>query len=67
MFVNIMKFVFGAFCLIGFLVVLGTAGADCDGKCMENSLTIGEIIEYTLYGIALIAIGAFGLVKMNEV
>lgn len=67
MFVNIMKFVFGAFCAIGFLMVLGVAGADCDGKCMERALTIGETIEYTLYGIVLIAIGAFGLIKMSEV
>lgn len=28
---------------LAFFMVLGTAGADCDGKCMENSLTLGEI------------------------
>ena len=22
---------------MGFFILLGTAGADCDGKCMENS------------------------------
>lgn len=29
--------------VLAFFMVLGTAGADCDGKCMENSLTMGEI------------------------
>jgi len=28
---------------LAFFMVIGTAGSDCDGKCMENSLTLGEI------------------------
>ena len=23
---------------VGIFIVLGTAGADCDGKCMENAM-----------------------------
>lgn len=60
------KFVFGLMIAAGFLLVIGTAGADCDGKCMENSLTIGEIIQFMFYGIILIAIGAFGMLKVSE-
>lgn len=65
--ITVIKFVFGAMIVAGMLIVLGTAGADCDGKCMENSLTLGEILEYTFYGIALIVVGAFGLNKVSEV
>jgi hypothetical protein len=65
--ITVMKFVFGLLVACGFIVVLGTAGADCDGKCMENALTIGEIMQYTFYGIVMIAVGAFGLIKMSEV
>lgn len=35
---------------LGFFLVLGTAGADCDGACMENSLTLGEIALYMFMG-----------------
>ena len=34
---------------LSFFVILGTAGADCDGDCMENSLTITQ----TLLNIAM--------------
>ena len=30
-------------CIVGMLAVIGTAGADCDGKCMENALSLTEI------------------------
>lgn len=65
--IKAIKFLFGVMIAVGFFVVLGTAGADCDGKCMERALTIAQILEYTFYGVALMALGAFGLYKMNEV
>lgn len=37
--------VFGGILMaLAFFMIIGTAGSDCDGKCMENSLTIGEIL-----------------------
>ena len=48
---------------IGFFILLGTAGADCDGKCMENSLTIVQIMEGVLMGVGLMMLGTFFVVK----
>ena len=48
---------------IGFFILLGTAGADCDGKCMENSLTIVQIMEGVLMGIGLMVLGTFFVMK----
>ena len=60
-----MKYVFGAMIAVGFLMVLGAAGNDCDGKCMENAAPIGELLKMVGYGIALAAAGTFGLLKTN--
>ena len=48
---------------IGFFILLGTAGADCDGKCMENSLTVVQIMEGVFMGIGLMMLGTFFVVK----
>lgn len=40
---KLFKFTGGFLMAFAFFFVLGTAGADCDGKCMENSLTLSEI------------------------
>mgnify|MGYP000717568198 FL=1 len=48
---------------IGFFILLGTAGADCDGKCMENSLTIVQIMEGVFMGIGLMMVGTYFVMK----
>jgi len=48
---------------IGFFILLGTAGADCDGKCMENSLTIVEMMQGVFMGIALMMVGTYFVMK----
>jgi len=48
---------------IGFFILLGTAGADCDGKCMENSLTIVQIMEGVFMGIGLMMLGTYFVMK----
>ena len=60
-----MKYVFGTMIAVGFVMVLGAAGNDCDGKCMENAAPIGELLKMVGYGIALVAAGTFGLLKTN--
>jgi hypothetical protein len=60
-----MKYVFGTMIAVGFVMVLGAAGNDCDGKCMENAAPIGELLKMVGYGIALAAAGTFGLLKTN--
>jgi|TARA_B110000503_G_scaffold112908_1_gene169403 hypothetical protein len=60
-----MKYVFGTMVAVGFLMVLGAAGNDCNGKCMENAAPIGELLKMVGYGIAVAAAGTFGLLKTN--
>ena len=48
---------------IGFFILLGTAGADCDGKCVENSLTIVQIMEGVFMGIGLMMVGTYFVMK----
>lgn len=60
------KFVLGMLIGMGFVLVLGAAGSDCDGDCMENAMPLGTLILYSLGGITMIAVGAFGLINMND-
>ena len=60
-----MKYVFGTMVAVGFLMILGAAGNDCDGKCMAQAAPIGELLKMIGYGIALAAAGTFGLLKTN--
>jgi len=39
---------------MGVLMILGAAGADCDGKCMDNALTLSEMLAWFGYGLAAI-------------
>jgi len=48
---------------VGFFILLGTAGADCDGKCMENALTITQIVEGVFMGIGIMALGIYFVMK----
>ena len=43
--------------ITGIVMMAGSAG-DCDGKCMENANTIGEMIMYASIGLAMMAFGA---------
>jgi hypothetical protein len=61
MMITLAKTVFGLLIFTGILLILGTAGADCDGKCMENSLPIGQMLIQVLIGFAGIGAGALGL------
>ena len=66
MMIKLFKIWFVITAVAGFMLILGTAGADCDGKCMENSLTILQIIEYCLMGFALMVTGIVGYMKLEE-
>lgn len=63
---TVLKFILGVLIAVGIFLVIGAAGNDCDGKCMENSLPLADLLVYMLAGIAMIATGAFGLMKLNE-
>jgi hypothetical protein len=59
--VNIFGWVLAA---LGFIMIIGTAGADCDGDCMEKALTMAEVMKYTMLGLGMIIVGvALGVKK----
>lgn len=47
---------------MGLMMVAGSAG-DCDGACMENANTLGEMVAIIFMGIFLMAAGGFTLAK----
>jgi hypothetical protein len=61
-----LKFLLGVLIAVGIFLVIGAAGNDCDGKCMENSLPLADLLMYMLAGIAMIATGAFGLMSLKK-
>ena len=58
-----MKYVFGTMIAVGFVMVLGAAGNDCDGKCMETANTIGEMLTIAGIGLSMMLFGAMVLIS----
>ena len=48
--------------MLGLIAAAGMAG-DCDGKCMENANTIGEMLTVMLIGISMTIVGGFIVAK----
>ena len=47
MFKNIIVGCIGAF---GFLLILGVAGSDCGGSCMEDAMSLSTMMVYASIG-----------------
>lgn len=45
------KFTGSALILLGIFMIFGAAGSDCDGDCMENAMSISEMVIYSLIGL----------------
>lgn len=41
-----LKVMGGLMMAVSFIVILGAAGSDCDGDCMENAMSFKEILFY---------------------
>jgi len=50
------------FIVAGIIMMAGSAG-DCDGACMENANTLGEMIAIICMGFFLMAAGGFAFAK----
>jgi len=61
---NVVNAVFAVLIIGGLMAMAGSAG-DCDGKCMEQANTIGEMITISLIGLACVIVGAYGAYKVN--
>ena len=64
MFKTLANITFGFMVIIGLMMMAGSAG-DCDGKCMENANTIGEMLAYASMGLALMIAGGIGFYHTN--
>jgi hypothetical protein len=62
----ILKTIYGVFIAVGFVLVLGAAGSDCDGKCMENAMPLDQLMIFSFGGLFMIGLGALGLIRINQ-
>jgi hypothetical protein len=63
---KVLMFFYGVAVAVGIVLVLGAAGSDCDGKCMENAMPLVDVIKFSVAGLALIALGALGFSKVEK-
>jgi len=62
-----MKTFFGAFLIVAGLMAMGGSANDCDGACMEQANTIGEMLMVAFIGLTMFVTGAIiTLTTMNE-
>ena len=57
-------FIGGTLIIVGLMVVAGSAG-DCDGACMDQANSIGEMIAIASAGLFAMLVG--GLVAKDEI
>lgn len=57
------KIAAGVVAFVGFFIMMGVAGADCDGKCMERSLPLTDILLYTAVGLIMFVGGTLVAIK----
>ena len=56
--------VLGCFLIVaGIIAIAGSAG-DCDGKCMENANTLGQMAFLVFWGTVSIIMGSFICIKI---
>ena len=48
--------------MVGVVLMAGSAG-DCDGKCMDQANTLGEMMMYAFMGLTLFLTGAIIAIK----
>lgn len=61
---NVMKTILGAFLVFAGLIAMGGAANDCDGACVEQANTLGEMIMVALIGLTMFITG--GIILYNE-
>ena len=52
----------GTLLVVGLVMMAGSAG-DCDGKCMEQANTIGEMLMYAGIGMTMFVFGVLVLMR----
>ena len=62
---NIINTISGILIFLGIIMIAGS-GNDCDGKCIENANTIGEMLIISGTGLAMILFGAMILLTNRK-
>jgi hypothetical protein len=56
---NTIKTYIGAFMIVAGIIMMAGSAGDCDGACIENSNTIGEMLMIAFIGLCLFGTGAW--------
>ena len=56
---NTIKTYIGAFMIVAGIIMMAGSAGDCDGACIENANTIGEMLMIAFIGLCLFGTGAF--------
>jgi uncharacterized membrane protein len=59
---TIINSIAGTLLVVGLVMMAGSAG-DCDGKCMEQANTIGEMLMYAGIGMTMFVFGVLVLMR----
>ena len=65
MFENIKNIIVGCIGGAGFLLILGVAGSDCGGSCMEEAMPLDKMMIYGAIGIMMMAYSIYFLNKRS--
>ena len=60
-----MKTVISSVLILGGVVVMGGSAGDCDGACMDQANSFGEMIMYATMGLGMFIAGAVVAIKDN--
>lgn len=52
----------GMFIFLGMFLIVGSVGSDCDGACMENAMSLSDILLFTFLGFGCIITG-IGMIR----
>lgn len=58
-----MKTVISSILIMGGIVLMAGSAGDCDGKCMDQANTLGQMITYAMAGLSMFLVGAYVLIK----
>ena len=49
--------------LLGTLILIGVAGSDCDGACIQNTMSLTYSVFWVLFGSAILMWGIYSHVE----
>ncbi len=58
-----LNFLGGTLGFVGFFILAGAMGSDCDGKCMENAMGMMDLLKYMTMGLLMMIAGIYLTMK----